>query len=531
MINKHPKTIQTDILILGSGVAGLTIAIKLAKANPELKIIVATKDQKDESNTKYAQGGVAVVWDKYDTFESHIADTLRAGEYINDPKVVRMVIEKAPKRLKELIEWGADFDLRDPEHYDLGKEGGHSANRILHHKDVTGSEIQKTLLEQVNALPNITLLQHHFAIDLITQHHTEKRKLSFYDTDIICYGVYIMDEKTQEIETYAAKTTVIATGGAGQVYASTTNPSIATGDGIAMAYRAKAEISDMQFQQFHPTSLYEPGKSPSFLITEAVRGAGAYLRNDNGERFMLQVDERAELASRDIVARAINMEMNRTGAECVYLDCTHLDPTAFANHFPNIVMKCKSIGVNVTKDFIPVVPAMHYLMGGIVVNEFGESNITNLYANGEAACTGLHGANRLASNSLLEALVFGHNIAKHIIKTKLSLQADCTQIPDWDSAGTTEPKEMVLISHNRKSIQYIMNDLVGIVRSNERLNRALDHLNYIYLDTEKLYKKSILSPQIIELRNLNTIAYQIVKQSLEMTKNEGSFYSLDLELE
>jgi L-aspartate oxidase len=231
------------------------------------------------------------------------------------------------------------------------------------------------------------------------------------------------------------------------------------------------------------------------------------------------------------VARAINMEMNRTGAECVYLDCTHLDPTAFANHFPNIVMKCKSIGVNVTKDFIPVVPAMHYLMGGIVVNEFGESNITNLYANGEAACTGLHGANRLASNSLLEALVFGHNIAKHIIKTKLSLQADCTQIPDWDSAGTTEPKEMVLISHNRKSIQYIMNDLVGIVRSNERLNRALDHLNYIYLDTEKLYKKSILSPQIIELRNLNTIAYQIVKQSLEMTKNEGSFYSLDLELE
>ncbi len=527
-MSNHPKNIQTDILILGSGIAGLSIAIKLAKAQPELKIIVATKDQKDESNTKYAQGGVAVVWDKFDTFESHIADTLRAGEYANDPKVVKKVIEKAPKRMKELIEWGTDFDLRDPEHYDLGKEGGHSANRILHHKDVTGFEIQKTLLNQVNALPNIILLQHHFAIDLITQHHTEKRKHTFKDTDIVCFGAYIMNEKTQIIDIYSAQITIIATGGAGQAYASTTNPVIATGDGIAMAYRAKARIADMQYQQFHPTSLYEPGKSPSFLITEAVRGFGAYLKNDKGERFMLQIDERAELASRDIVARAINMEMNRTGAECVYLDCTHLDSTAFANHFPNIVMKCKSIGIDVTKDFIPVVPAMHYLMGGIHVNEFGETNITNLYANGEAACTGLHGANRLASNSLLEALVYGHNIVQHIFKNKLTSKTPTPTIPQWDRAGTIEPKERVLISHNRKSIQYIMSDLVGIVRSNERLFRALDHLNYIYHDTEKLYKKSILSPQIIELRNLNVIAYLIVNQSLEMKENLGSFYNLDL---
>lgn len=520
---------ESDILILGSGVAGLTTAIKLAKAFPNKKIIVATKDQKDESNTKYAQGGVAVVWDKFDSFESHIQDTLRAGDHENDEKIVRMVVEKAPQSLQELIDWGADFDFKDPLNYDLGKEGGHSAHRILHHKDVTGSEIQKTLLEQVSQLKNITLLQHHFAIDIITQHHTEKRKLTFQDQDIICYGAYIMNEKTQEIDTYAAKVTIIATGGAGQVYASTTNPIIATGDGIAMAYRAKALVSDMQYQQFHPTALYEPGKSPAFLITEAVRGFGAYLRNKEGDRFMLPVDDRAELASRDIVARAINMEMNRTGAECVYLDCTHLDQEGFLKHFPNIVEKCSSIGIDFRKDFIPVVPAMHYLMGGIVIDQNGATNIQNLYANGESTRSGLHGANRLASNSLLEALVYGHNIARHIIANKKILETTLPIIPDWNTDGTTDPKELVLITHNKKSVQYIMSDLVGIVRSNERLIRALDHLDYIYQDTEKLYKKVTLSPQIVELRNLNTIAYLIVKQSMEMKQNKGAFYSLDLE--
>jgi len=521
-------TIKSDILILGSGIAGLTTAIKLAKALPNKKIIVATKDQKEESNTKYAQGGVAVVWDKLDSFESHIADTLRAGDYENDEKVVRMVVENAPKSLQELIVWGADFDFKDSQNYDLGKEGGHSANRILHHKDITGYEIQKTLLEQVNQFSNIELLSHHFAIDLITEHHTEKRKLNFGDTDITCFGAYIMDEKSQKIDTYQASVTIITTGGAGQVYASTTNPTIATGDGIAMAYRAKAHITDMQYQQFHPTSLYEPGKSPSFLITEAVRGFGAYLRNDKGERFMLQVDERAELASRDIVARAINIEMNKSGASSVYLDCTHLEKESFIKHFPNIVEKCSSIGIDFTKDFIPVVPAMHYLMGGIAINTHGETSIQNLYANGEAACTGLHGANRLASNSLLEALVYGHTISKHIIKNTNLFDKKIPKIFEWNTEGTIDPKELVLISHNRKSVQYIMSDLVGIVRSNERLIRALDHLNYIYKDTEVLYKKTTLSPQIVELRNLNAIAYIIVKQSLEMKENKGAFYSLDL---
>ncbi len=521
-------TIKSDILILGSGIAGLTTAIKLAKALPNKKIIVATKDQKEESNTKYAQGGVAVVWDKLDSFESHITDTLRAGDYENDEKVVRMVVENAPKSLQELIVWGADFDFKDSQNYDLGKEGGHSVNRILHHKDNTGFEIQKTLLEQVSQHSNIELYSHHFAIDLITEHHTENRKLNFGNTDITCFGAYILNEKNQQIDTYQAYVTIIATGGAGQVYASTTNPIIATGDGIAMAYRAKALVIDMQYQQFHPTALYEPGKSPAFLITEAVRGFGAYLRNDKGERFMLQVDERAELASRDIVARAINMEMNRSGSTNVYLDCTHLEKESFIKHFPNIVEKCSSIGIDFTKDFIPVVPSMHYLMGGIAINTHGETSIQNLYANGEAACTGLHGANRLASNSLLEALVYGHTISKHIIKNTKLFDKKIPKIFEWNTEGTIDPKELVLISHNRKSVQYIMSDLVGIVRSNERLIRALDHLNYIYKDTEVLYKKTKLSPQIVELRNLNAIAYIIVKQSLEMKENKGAFYSLDL---
>lgn len=520
--------IQSDILILGSGVAGLTTAIKLAKALPDKKIIVATKDRKEESNTKYAQGGVAVVWNKLDSFESHIADTMKAGDYENDEEVVKMVVENAPDRLQELIDWGAEFDKNKDSKYDLGKEGGHSANRILHHKDITGYEIQMTLLNQAESLPNIELLSHHFAIDLITQHHTEGKQTTFGDPNITCFGAYVMDEQTLAIDTYIANITILAAGGAGQVYASTTNPVITTGDGIAMAYRAKATVRDMQYVQFHPTSLYEPGKSPAFLISEAVRGFGAYLRNEKGERFMLQVDERAELASRDIVSRAIDNELNRTGADCVYLDCTHLDQEAFVKHFPNIVEKCQSIGVDVSKDMIPVRPAMHYLMGGVVIDKKGHTSIKNLYANGEVSRSGLHGANRLASNSLLEALVFANEIAADIISHQKYLDVDLPKVPEWNAEGTTDPDEMILISHNRKTVQYIMTDLVAIVRSNERLERALDHLDYIYQDTEKLYKRVTLSPQIIELRNLNACAYLIVKQSLKMKENKGGFYSLDL---
>ncbi len=516
---------NSDILVLGSGVAGLSIAIKTARALPDKTILVATKADESESNTKYAQGGVAAVWDKLDSFEDHIKDTMVAGDHLNDPEVVKMVVEEAPGCMKQLIKWGTDFDQNLEGEIDLGKEGGHSTNRILHYKDVTGYEIEKTLLEQVNSLKNIKLLPYHFAIDLITNHHIQGKAK---EDEISCYGAYILNQKTNKIDTYLATSIILATGGIGQVYAATTNPLIATGDGIAMAYRAKARITDMEFVQFHPTSLYQPGESPSFLISEAVRGFGAYLRNRSGERFMLKLDERAELAPRDIVSRAINTELIFSGDSHVFLDCTHLDMSEFKRHFPNILEKCKSMGIDPESQWIPVVPAAHYLMGGIEVSKNGQTSVRNLFACGECSCTGLHGANRLASNSLLEALVFGNKIAEEIIRNRSKLVFDeVLKVPEWDEEGTMVPKEKVLISHNRKTIQNIMTDLVAIVRSDERLEKALDHLNYLYQDTEKAYEKSKLSPQICELRNLNAIAYLVVQQSMARKENKGAFYSLD----
>ena len=517
---------RIDTLILGSGVAGLTIAIKTAKDLPNKKIFVVTKAEASESNTKYAQGGIASVWNKLDSFKDHINDTMIAGDYLNNPEIVKTVIEEAPKCMRQLINWGADFDQANDGNLDLGKEGGHSANRILHHKDITGFEVEKTLLEQVASLPNITLLPFHFAIDLITDHHINGKK---YDkNDISCYGAYILNEKTKKIDTYLATSIVLATGGTGQAYAATTNPLVATGDGIAMAYRAKAKIEDMEFVQFHPTSLYQPGESPAFLISEAVRGFGAYLRNKKGERFMLDVDKRAELAPRDIVARAIDSELIKSGDPYVYLDCTHLNMDAFIKHFPNISEKCKTIGIDIATQGIPVLPAAHYMMGGVVVDKNGYSSIKNLFACGECSRTGLHGANRLASNSLLEALVFGSKIASEITENRKKLVFDeKLDIPEWNEEGTMEPKEKVLISHNRKTIQNIMTDLVAIVRSDERLEKALDHLDYIFQNTEKAYAKSKLSPQICELRNLNAISYLIVKHSMARKVNKGAFYSLN----
>ncbi len=517
---------KIDVLVLGSGVAGLTTAIKTAKALPGKTVYVVTKSERSESNTRYAQGGIAAVWDKLDSFEDHIKDTMIAGDYLSDPEVVKMVVEEAPRCMRQLIEWGAEFDQNIKGVLDLGKEGGHSAHRILHHKDITGAELEKTLLKQVASLPNITLFDYHFAIDLITDHHVKGRTLP--KDNINCYGAYVLNEKNNQIDTFLATTTVLATGGAGQVYASTTNPVIATGDGIAMAYRAKAKIADMEFVQFHPTSLYQPGVSPAFLISEAVRGFGAYLRNKAGKRFMPEIDDRAELAPRDIVARAIDSELIRTGDQYVYLDCTHLDIKAFKEHFPNITKMCASIGIDVATQYIPVVPAAHYLMGGVVIDEKGYTSIINLFAAGECSRSGLHGANRLASNSLLEALVYGNKIAEEIVLNRKDLVFDQNiEIPEWNEEGTTVPKEKVLISHNRKTIQNIMTDLVAIVRSDERLEKALDHLNYLYQDTEKAYSKSKLSPQICELRNLNAISYLIVKYSMKRKENKGAFYSLD----
>ena len=516
---------HTDVLILGSGVAGLTTAIKIAKELPDKNVFVVTKAEESESNTKYAQGGIAAVWNKLDSFEDHINDTMIAGDLINETEIVKMVIEAAPKCMKQLIQWGADFDQNKEGDLDLGKEGGHSSHRILHHKDITGFEVEKTLLAQVKSLQNITLLPYHFAIDLITDHHIKKNRVS--NDSLNCYGAYILNQKTNKIDTYLAPKIVLATGGTGQVYASTTNPKIATGDGVAMAYRAKAKIEEMEFVQFHPTALFEPGVSPAFLISEAVRGFGAYLRNKNGERFMLKVDERAELASRDIVSRDIDNELNISGERNVYLDCTHLDYEAFIKHFPNINNKCLSKGIDIKRDFIPVVPASHYLCGGVSVNKKGLSSINNLFACGECSRTGLHGANRLASNSLLEALVYAKNIAQEIVDHKDLLKPVEKKIPEWNEEGTIIPEELVLISHNKKTVQNIMSDLVAIVRTDDRLKMALDHLNYIYHDTEKLYLKSKLSPQLCELRNLNAVAYLIVKQSQARSENKGAFYNLD----
>lgn len=515
--------IHSDLLILGSGVAGLTVAIKSAKALPEKSIFVVTKAHESESNTKYAQGGVAAVWDKLDSFEDHIKDTMVAGDHENDLEVVKMVIEDAPEAMEQLIKWGAEFDVNESGEIDLGKEGGHSAHRILHHKDITGFEIERTLLQQVASLPNITLLPYHFAIDLITEHHIKGEQKE----NTACFGAYVLNQKTHQIDTFLSKNTVLTTGGVGQVYAATTNPVIATGDGIAMAYRAKVAVKDMEFVQFHPTALYQPGVSPAFLISEAVRGFGAYLRNSKGERFMLEIDERAELAPRDIVSRAINSELIKSGDQFVYLDCTHLDTEKFINHFPNIYEKCKSIGIDVFEQYIPVVPAQHYMMGGIVIDKNGKTSLKNLYACGECSCSGLHGANRLASNSLLEALVYGNRIAAAIISGIPEEEKIMSAIPEWDEEGTTVPKEKVLISHNRKTVQNIMTDLVAIVRSDERLEKALDHLLYLYTDTEKVYAKSKLSPQLCELRNLIAVAYLIVKFSLKRKENKGAFYSLD----
>ena len=403
---------KVDFLIIGSGIAGLSYALKVAEFG---SVFIITKSNEDESNTKYAQGGIAAVLYEGDTHQKHIKDTLIAGAGLCDEHIVKIVVEEGTERVKELIDLGANFDKTSDGEFDLAKEGGHSEHRILHHKDITGWEIERALLTKIRANKNITVFDHYFAIDIITQHHLGKLVTS-QTPDIACFGAYVLNTRNNKIETILAKNTVMATGGTGHVYATTTNPTIATGDGIAMVYRAKGHVRDMEFMQFHPTSLYNPTENPSFLITEAIRGFGAVLRNQEGKEFMKKYDERESLAPRDIVARAIDTEMKLRGEDFVYLDCRHLDRKGFIEHFPNIYNKCMHLGIDPFKHMIPVVPAAHYLCGGIVVNEDGKTTIKNLYAIGECAGTGLHGANRLASNSLLEALVFAHRAAKDSIE-------------------------------------------------------------------------------------------------------------------
>ncbi len=511
-----------DYLVIGSGLGGLSYALKVAEHG---SVCLITKSRLEETNTRYAQGGIAAVIYEPDSYRKHVEDTLIAGDHLCNEEVVKMVVKEAPAQIQELIQWGTNFDKSSSGKYDLAREGGHSEHRILHHKDNTGEEIQRALSRKVRNHPSIDLLENHFAVDLITQHHLGKL-VKRYMNDIECYGAYVLNLDSGEIFTILSKTTMVASGGAGQLYSTTTNPPIATGDGVAMVYRAKGIIENMEFVQFHPTSLYNPGESPSYLITEAMRGYGGILKNQLGEEFMNKYDERGSLAPRDIVARAIDNEMKIHGHDFVYLDVTHLEEKALKQHFPNITEKCQSLGIDISKDMIPVVPAAHYMCGGIKVDMDGQTQIRRLYAVGEVSSTGLHGANRLASNSLIEAIVYADRAAKHAVSQSGGLSF-AEQIPDWDDSGTSHPEEMVLITQNLKEVKQIMSNYVGIVRSDLRLERAAIRLEIINRETEDLYKKSRLSLRICQLRNLINVGYLVIKMAQARKESRGLHFNLD----
>jgi len=516
-------TRTVDFLIVGSGIAGLSFALKAAKHG---KVLIVTKSNEDESNTKYAQGGVAVVVDKKeDSFEKHINDTLISGDGLCDKEAVEIVIEEGPARIQEIIDYGTNFDKTNSGFYDLAKEGGHSEFRVLHYKDITGFEIERALLEQIHQNPNIEILTHYFAVDLITQHHLGEFVNKSSD-DINCYGIYALDTHTNTVDKILSKVTVMASGGAGHIYSITTNPTIATGDGIAMVYRAKGKVRNMEFIQFHPTALYNPGEYPSFLISEAVRGFGGILKRTNGEEFMQEYDPRKSLAPRDIVARAIDAEIKKSGEDYVYLDIRHRNKKDILAHFPNIYAKCLDIGIDMTKDMIPVAPACHYMCGGIMVDHVGKSSIHRLYACGECSSTGLHGANRLASNSLLEALVFAHRIYEHAIG-QFENNVIPENIPDWNEYGVQSSNEDILVTHNVREMQKLMNDYVGIVRSDFRLERAMRRLGLLYEETESFYKKTKLSVKLCELRNLIQVSFIVVKSAMIRKESRGLHYTTD----
>jgi len=510
-----------DFLVIGSGIAGMSFALKVADKG---KVAILCKSSLEEANTSYAQGGIASVMKQTDNFEKHIQDTIIAGDNICDRDVVEKVVKEAPVQIKELISWGVDFDKDDKGNFDLHREGGHSEFRILHHKDTTGSEIQESLIREVKRHPNIDVFNNHFAIEILTQHHLGQI-VTRHTPDIECYGAYVLDNNTRNIDTFLAKITLIATGGIGNVYHTTTNPVIATGDGIAMVHRARGVIRDMEFVQFHPTALYHPGERPSFLITEAMRGYGALLRTSDGKEFMHKYDARGALAPRDIVARAIDNEMKNRGDDCVYLDVRHKDAEETKNHFPNIYQHCLDLGIDITKDMIPVAPAAHYLCGGIGVDLNGQSTINRLYAAGECSRTGLHGANRLASNSLIEAVVYADAVAKHAVQRLDNYSYK--NFPLWDDSGTSLPEENVLITQNVKEVQQIMSTYVGIVRSNLRLQRALSRLEILYRETESLFDRSVVSKEICELRNIISVGYLIIKQAMQRKESRGLHFTID----
>ena len=515
-----------DFLIIGSGVAGMSYALKVANAGKG-RVALVCKTSLEEANTTKAQGGIASVTDlSVDNFEKHIQDTMIAGDFISNPDAVEQVVKNGPQGIRDLIKWGVNFDKKENGEFDLHREGGHSEFRILHHADDTGAEIQRGLMEAVRNNPNIEVLEHHFAVEIITQHHLGIR-VTRRTPDIECYGAYILNPDTGKIDTYLSRLTLMATGGTGAVYATTSNPDIATGDGIAMVYRAKGKVKDMEFVQFHPTVLYNPQEAhPAYLITEAMRGYGGILRLPNGEEFMQKYDERLSLAPRDIVARAIDHEMKIHGLDHVCLDVTHKEPETTKRHFPNIYAKCMSLGIDITRQYIPVAPSAHYMCGGILVDLDACSSIRRLYAVGECACTGLHGGNRLASNSLIEAVVYADKAAQHSLEN-IDQYTFNENIPEWNDEGTLTNEEKVLIAQDLKEVNQIMSTYVGIVRSDLRLHRAWERLDLLYEETEHLFKRVKPTRDICELRNMINVGYLITRHAIERKESRGLHYTVD----
>ncbi|HUT70258.1 MAG TPA: L-aspartate oxidase [Desulfatiglandales bacterium] len=518
--------ITSDFLVIGTGIAGLSFALKAASKGT---VSVVTKKETMDASTNYAQGGIASVLDPYDSFDLHIADTLESGAGLCNEEVVRTVVTEGPGMIRELISLGVNFsrDKKEPDKLDLTQEGGHSRRRIVHADDLTGQEVERSLIRNVEGKSNIRIFEDHMAIDLITTSKFLKRGLSTNQTEETCWGAYVLDIHTGEVRTFLARVTVLATGGAGKVYLYTSNPDIATGDGLAMGYRAGAKVANMEFVQFHPTCLFHP-LAKNFLISESVRGEGGRLIDKSGNHFMERYHPREDLALRDIVARSIDEELKKSGDECVYLDISHRPPEFIKKRFPHIYQKCLSLDIDITQEPIPVVPAAHYMCGGLIADKRGRTNINNLYAIGEVACTGLHGANRLASNSLIEALVFAKAAFEDGVK-KIT-QGDPHKFPPvplWDPGSATDSDESVVVSHNWDEVRRLMWNYVGIVRTNKRLIRAKRRIEVIQQEIKEYYWDFLITTDLVELRNLATVAELIINSASMRKESRGLHYNLD----
>jgi len=514
---------QTDFLVIGSGIAGLSFALKAAELGT---VTIVTKKEHRDSNTNYAQGGIASVWDPRDSVDQHVRDTLNAGAGLCRREAVEVMVREGPDRVRELIEWGVRFTRENdtPDHYALSREGGHSMARILYYQDITGHEIERGLIAAVTDNPNITVLDNHMAVDLITEHHT--RKADKVD-GLHCFGAYVLDRTTGQINPYVTGATLLCSGGAARAYLHSTNPPIATGDGIAMAYRAGAVLANLEFIQFHPTLFYNP-QHESFLVSEAVRGFGGRLLTVSGERFMPKYDEKAELAPRDVVARAIDQEMKKSGDPYVLLDITHRRPGEVRERFPHIYRHCLEHKYDMTKEPIPVVPAAHYVCGGVNTDLRGKTNIDGLFAIGEVACTGVHGGNRLASNSLLEAVVYAHRAFLTLRDDdRQTLSPPVEDIPEWEDTDTENPEEWVLVSHDKREIQELMWDYVGIIRSDIRLERAMRRVLVVNQEVEEFYRRTKVSTPLLELRNMAAVSYLMIRSALERKESRGLHYNTD----